>query len=102
MTTVSSTPAPPRSGPAIRALLEQWSPTELQRFDAEFHQAIAVAGETFDIAPLNDLLERWRRIAALRANPLTPEEHQLLHRVRAGDDRGLWEQAEDGTFHRLG
>lgn len=48
------------------------------------------------------MLERWRRVAVVRANPLTEEEQELLRRVRGGDDTGLWEQAEDGTFHRIG
>ena len=94
--------APPRSGPAIRAMLAEWAPAELSRFEREFQHALGQAAHSFDIAPLDDLLERWRRVAAVRANPLTPEEEEQLRRVRSGDDTGLWEQAEDGTFHRLG
>ena len=102
MTTATTTPAPRRSGPAIRALLELWAPEDLPRFEGEFHQALMDAARTFDIAPVERVLERWRRIAAQRANPLTDEEQGLLRRWRAGEDTGLWEQAEDGTFHRFG
>jgi len=94
--------APPRSGPAIHALLAEWAPDEVSRFEREFHHALSEAAQSFDTAPLDDLLERWRRVAAVRANPLTPPEEEQLRRARAGDDTGLWEQAEDGTFRRIG
>ena len=102
MTTAVRTGAPPRSGPAIRALLVQWAPAEVPRFEVEFRQALDEAGRSFDVEPVHMVLERWRRLAVVRANPLTEEEQELLRRVRAGDDTGLWEQAEDGTFHRIG
>lgn len=102
MTAATHTLAPPRSGPAIHALLAEWAPDEVSRFEREFHHALSEAARSFDIAPLDDLLERWRRVAAVRANPLTPHEEEQLRRARAGDDTGLWEQAEDGTFHRIG
>lgn len=102
MTTAVSTVAPPpRSGPAIRALLAQWAPAELPQFESEFHQALHEASRSFDVGSVDAVLERWRRVAVVRANPLTEEEQELLRRVR-GDDTGLWEQAEDSTFHRIG
>ena len=102
MTAATHTLAPPRSGPAIRALLAVWAPDEVPQFENEFHHALSEAARSYDITPLDDLLERWRRVAAVRANPLTPQEQEQLRRARAGDDTGLWEQAEDGTFHRIG
>lgn len=79
-----------------------WAPEDLPRFEGEFHQALVDAARTFDIAAVEGVLERWRRIAAPCANSLTDEEQGLLRRWRAGEDTGLWEQAEDGTFNRLG
>jgi hypothetical protein len=83
-------------------VLNEWAPHEVARFEDEFHHALSEASRSYDIAPLDDLLERWRRVAAVRANPLTPHEQEQVRRARAGDDTGLWEQAKDGTFHRLG
>lgn len=102
VTSAPTTSLPARSGHSIRAALAKHAPEELTRFDADFHDALQVAGLTFDTTTLDAVLQRWRGIAALLANPLTAEEHELMRRVRTGDDRGLWEQAEDGTFHRLG
>lgn len=82
-------------------MLAARAPDEVPQFDHDFHQALEAA-YTYDIAPLDALLERWRRIATVRANPLTPAEHEQVRRFHAGDDTGLWEQAEDGTFHRIG
>lgn len=93
--------APPRSGPAIHALLAACAPEEVPPFEREFHHALSEAARSFDIAPLDHLLERWRRVAAVRANPLTPHEEKQLRRARAGDDTGLWEQGKDGTFYRI-
>lgn len=102
MTAAPTTSLPARSGHAIRAALAEHAPEELAQFDTDFHDALEVAGRSFDTTTLDAVLQRWRGIAALRANPLTVEEQELVRRVRAGDDRGLWEQADDGTFHRLG
>ncbi len=93
---MTTTTAIARSGPAIRAALMQWSPGECAQFEAEFREAAQVAGERFDLAPLDALLERWWRIANVRAQPLTDEEHALLARFRAGDERGLYVREADG------
>jgi hypothetical protein len=82
--------------------LAEWAPDEVSRLEREFHHALSEAAHSFDIAPLDDLLERWRRVAAVRANPLTPHKEEQLRRARAGGDTGLWEQAEGGIFHRIG
>lgn len=80
----------PRSGPAIRAALMQSSPDECDQFEAEFQAAAKIAGKSFDLAPLDAILERWWRIANVRAHPLTDDEKALLARFRAGDERGLY------------
>jgi len=77
-----------RSGPAIRAALAECAPADCAQFEAEFQQALAQARDTFDIAPVESILDRWWGIAAIRANPLTEQESDLIARARAGDDSG--------------
>ncbi|HEX3814388.1 MAG TPA: DUF6247 family protein [Mycobacteriales bacterium] len=77
-----------RSGPAIRDALAGSSPDECRRFEVEFQQALATAGETFDLGPVEALLDRWWGIAAIRGNPLTATEQGLVAKARAGDDSG--------------
>lgn len=85
-----------RSAPAIRGALAEFSPAECEQFEAEFRQAIARAHEEFDLASVDAVLDRWWRIAAVRANPLTAQEHELLAQARAGDDSGWVVRDEDG------
>ena len=47
--------------------------------------ALTVAGHTFDLVPLEELLDRWSGIAVLRADPLTDAEHEVVDRARRGD-----------------
>ncbi|HSL09418.1 MAG TPA: DUF6247 family protein [Pseudonocardiaceae bacterium] len=47
-----------RSGPVIRAALAKFAPDECAQFEAEFQQAIAQASETFNLAPLDAMLDR--------------------------------------------
>lgn len=84
-----------RSGPAVRAALAECAPADCAQFEVEFQQALAQAGETFDIAPVEAILDRWWGIAAIRANPLTEQESDLIAQARAGDDSG-WLSRDDG------
>lgn len=87
-----------RSGPAIRTALAECAPTECRQFEAEFQQAVAQAGETFDLAPVDAVLDHWWGIAAIRANPLTEQERELVGRARAGDDTGWVARDGDGCW----
>ena len=84
-----------RSGQAIRAALTGSAPEECEQFEVEFQQALAQAGETFDLAPVEAVLDRWWGMAAIRANPLTEQERELIARARAGDTSG-WVSRDEG------
>jgi hypothetical protein len=90
-----------RSGPAIRAALAELSPDECAQFEAEFQQATQRAGQTFDLAPLDALLDRWWGIAAIRANPLSDGEQVQVARAKAGDFTGLLARDDQGNWVRL-
>ena len=90
-----------RSGPAIRAVLDEVSPDECVQFEAEFAQALARAGAEFDLAPAEAVLDRWWGIAVIRANPLSEQEQAQLARAREGVFDGLWERDEAGNWVQL-
>ena len=90
-----------RSGPAIRAVLAEFSPAEAGQFEAEFRQAARQVGEQLDLSPLDDVLNRWWGIAAMHLQPLSPQEEQQLARARAGDLTGLSTRDPDGSWRRL-
>ena len=90
-----------RSGPSIRAALAETSPEECELFENEFAEALAVAGLTYDLVPLEALLDRWWGIAVMRTNPLSPAEQEQLDRARAGDFTGLRARDGDGHWHTL-
>lgn len=90
-----------RSGPAIRAALLQHAPADAAVFEADFRQAVRQASSTFDVAPIEDVLNRWWGIAAIRANPLTDEEQAQLDRARGGDFAGLHARDEHGNWVTL-
>lgn len=90
-----------RSVPAIRAALDEVAPAQRQQFEAEFQQALVRAGERYDLAPVDAVVDRWWGIAAIRANPLTDRELELVARARAGDDTGWVTRDEDGSWVRL-
>ena len=90
-----------RSGPAIRAALAELAPDECAQFETEFQQAAERAGQTFDLAPLEALVDRWWGIAAIRANPLSEQEQAQVDRARAGDFTGLLAHDEQGNWVRL-
>lgn len=77
-----------RSGPAVRAALGELSPQECAVFEQQFRQALRDAEQRFDLGPAEAVLDRWWPIAAIRANPLSPAEQDLVARARAGDDTG--------------
>ena len=90
-----------RSGPAVRAALAQLSPEECAQFEAEFAQATARAGAECDLAPAQQVLDRWWGIAVIRANPLSDHEQAQLARAREGVFDGLWERGDHGDWHQL-
>ncbi|MGI9003721.1 MAG: DUF6247 family protein [Pseudonocardia sp.] len=90
-----------RSGPAIRAALAAVSPQECVQFEADFAQAIARAGAEFDLAPAEQVLDRWWGIAVIRTNPLSEEEQAQVARAKAGDFTGLFVRDERGNRVRL-
>ena len=90
-----------RSGPAVRAALAQLSPGECAQFEAEFAQATARAGAEYDLAPAQQVLDRWWGIAVIRANPLSDHEQAQLARAREGVFDGLWERDDHGDWHQL-
>ena len=84
-----------RTGPAIRAVLAEVSPAECAEFEREFAVAADQAGRDVDTAPLDAVLDRWWRIAAVRGNPLTESELAMVERARSGDFTG-WRPGPDG------
>jgi hypothetical protein len=100
--TASTFTGPRRSGPEIRAALEAHAPSELATFEREFHAALAEAAASFDTSTVDQVLERWWRIAATRSIQLSEDEEDQVRRARAGDYTGLWEQTSDGSFRRIG
>lgn len=99
--TASTTITLPRTGPAVRSALTRWAPGECPKFEAEFQHAVAEATQSYDLAPVEAVVDHWWRIAASRAHPLTAEEQDQLRRARAGDFSGLLLQSEDSSFKRL-
>lgn len=57
------------SGPAIRAVLAEFAPDDVGEFEAEFRIALAEADDTFDLAPVHAVLDKWWRRAHLRRKP---------------------------------
>ena len=90
-----------RSGPAIRAALAQASPDECAQFETEFAAALDQASAQMDLAPADEVLDRWWGIAAIRVNPLTEAERDQVAPARAGDITGLWERDEAGNWVQL-
>ena len=90
-----------RSGPAIKTALAELSADECTQFEAEFQQALGHAAETFDLAPVDAVLDRWWGIAAIRANPLSEHEKAQVDRADTGDFTGLLAHDEQGNWVRL-
>jgi len=90
-----------RSGGAIRTALAQVAPAECEQFESEFRQAATRAGEAFDLAPLEAVLDRWWGIAAIRTNPLSRQEQAQLEQAGRGEFDGMWERDETGRWAQL-
>ena len=102
MTATTTVTGPGRSGSEIRAALAEHAPAELAAFEQDFYSALSDAAASFDTRPLEQLLTRWWRVAAARSIQLTEAEQNQIRRAHTGDYSGLYEQASDGTFRRLG
>ena len=77
-----------RSAPAILQVLRGVAPAEAAQFESEFQDALQQASATFDLSPVNQIVNRWWGIAYLRLNPPTAEERDAARRLRAGEDVG--------------
>ena len=102
MTASTTVTGPGRSGPEIHAALAEHAPAELAAFERDFHSALSDAAASFDTRSLEQVLTHWWRIAAARSIQLTETEQDQIRRAHAGDYTGLYEQASDSTFRRLG
>lgn len=101
MTTTTST-QPARSGPEIRAALAQHAPAEVAVFEVEFRRALNEAATSFDTRVVDEVVQRWWRIAIVRSIEFSDAELEQIRRARAGDYTGLLEQTADGSFRRIG
>jgi uncharacterized protein DUF6247 len=90
-----------RSGPLIRAVLAEFATDECALFKAEFQQTVEQVSEKFDLAPLDAVLDRRWGIAAIRANPLSEQEHAQVTRARDGVFDGVWARDEQGNWGQL-
>lgn len=90
-----------RTGPAIRAALAASAPDERAKFENEFKEAAEQAGATFDVNPLDRVLDRWWRIAVARTNALSAREQEQLRRAKAGDYSGMLARDEHGNWVQL-
>jgi hypothetical protein len=90
-----------RSGPAIHAALERYTPDDASRFTAELREALARAGDDLDLAGPQAVIARWHALATMAANPLDADEQAQLKRAKAGDFTGLSERDEHGNWITL-
>lgn len=102
MTTTATSTQPGRSGSEIRDALARYAPEDLRTFEADFQQALSRAADSYDTRNLDEVLDRWWRVAIVRSITLTDIEQQQLDRARTGDFTGLLEQTADGSFRRIG
>lgn len=78
----------PRTAPAIKAALIEHSPEDLDRFETEFHTAMAEADDDFDLSRVSLVISRWWGRAMVRANP-DPKAEAVWERIKAGDEIDL-------------
>ncbi len=90
-----------RSGPSIRAALLEHAPDACARFDADFRRAVSQACDSFDLAPVDAVIDCWWGIVAIHANPLTEQEKAQVSRARGGDFTGFHARDEDGCWIQL-
>ncbi len=91
----------PCSGGAVRAWLQEHSPTEVADFEQELNDALHAALTSFDLSAANRVVRRWWLLAASRSQPATPAELDIVDRARRGDLAGLSVLQPDGTFSRV-
>lgn len=91
---MTATSSVAHTGPAIRTVLAKVSPAECAQFERDFLPAVTLAGEQFDLGPVEQVLDRWQAVASIRANPLSEPEQQLVARARTGDDAG-WRSPDE-------
>ena len=82
------------SAPAILQVLRDVAPAEATVFEGEFQDALQQASVTFDLSPVNRVVNRWWGIAYLRLNPPTADERELARRLRDGEDVG-WSSPQE-------
>ena len=75
---------------------------DVPTFEREFQQAPSEVAASYDTRVLDEVIDRWWRIAVLRSVILSEAEQDQLSRARAGDFTGLLEQTADGSFRRIG
>ncbi len=90
-----------RSGPSIRAALLAHAPDDCAKFDADFRMAVSEAGVTFDLVPIEAVLDRWWGTAAIHAIPLSEDEKSQVSRAKDGDFTGLHAREKDGNWTQL-
>ena len=71
-------------------------------FEDEFRHALSGAAASFDTRAVDEVVERWWRIAVVHSIEFSDEEQEQILRARAGDYAGLLEQTADGVFRRIG
>ena len=60
----------PLAAGASPAVIRQWlADRDAQRFVGEYEQAIDEARASLELAPVVEVIERWRRIAILQTDP---------------------------------
>lgn len=84
----------------MRAALGQYARQECALFEVEFRQALRSAKQGFDLEPAEAVLDGWWGVAAIRANPLSTIEQDLVTRARAGDDTGWSDGPTAGRARR--
>jgi len=99
--TVSQSGVLPCSGGAVRAWLQQHSPTEAAAFEQELNRALHTALTSFDLDAANRVVRRWWLLAVSRSQPATAAELDVVDRARRGDLAGLSILQPDGTFSRV-
>ncbi len=93
----------PNAGVCLVELASVRPPLLINRadFEAEFRIALAETDDDFDLSRVQAVIDKWRPIAYARLNPPTEEERARIDRFHAGDDAGLLQQRDDGSWVRL-
>ena len=81
----------PKTGRAVHAALDG---ENRSRFEVEFRDALAAAGEDFDLQRVTEVVERWWPHAVATANP-DPIAAYIKERLDAGDDSVITKSADE-------